>query len=336
MEGREKVRIYQTKYQKKIAEFPSRFNYMKIAFQYGLLNSKEEQLSYYRTMMGEEGEQTVLEYLQKYGKNHWIVVLNLWQNYSGPLESDLILFTKHKMYVFEIKNYLRTFSYEEGVCKINGQIITTNPFHQVRRSTVSLLNMCHHQGHFIEIQGAVIFAGADNHIEIKSDIKDIDIIPRTKLLTYIEDIIHEENQHIERRIDTMNILGTLENYETVDNYRPKPVSNEEVEDIIKGISCEICHVFDIKTRRYTVICNQCQHEENRERAIVRAICDYGVLRFDKELRMGSLFEFLEGQASKKLLRRILKKHFTTVSAGPNTYYLNKRQPFEKIADQFEF
>lgn len=330
------MKIYQTNHQKEMAKYPSKLEFEEVAFRRGLLKTEKEMFNYYRTVAGEEGEKIVLEYLKKYGKNHWTVVNNLWQNYSGPLESDLILFTRNKLYVFEIKNYTGAFSYEEGSCKINGRPITSNPFHQVRRAATSLKNICLENGHAIAIQGAVIFVGIDNPIEINSEISDLDIIPRTRLLTYLEKIIDEENQHTGKIIDPVKVLTALEKYEIADHFLPKPITNEEMKSIQRGMCCESCNSFNIVIKRFKVICIHCNHVEVREHAVVRTICDYGVLHFESHLKLKQLFDFFDGEASLPYLKKILRNHFIVVKNGAHTYYVNKKSPLIKISNQFIF
>lgn len=119
------MQIYQTNYQKEIAElYP-----------------------------------TKIDYLQTYGKKHWIVLKKFWQNYSGRFETDIILFTQYKGYVIEIKNYKGEYSYNDGIIKINGRIRSANPFHQARRAYTNLENICLDHSYPTKFQGIVIFAG---------------------------------------------------------------------------------------------------------------------------------------------------------------------------------
>lgn len=71
------MQIYQTNYQKEIAElYPTKLDFETITHQRGLIKTQEENFNFYRTIMGNEGEATVIGYLQTYGKKHWIVLKN--------------------------------------------------------------------------------------------------------------------------------------------------------------------------------------------------------------------------------------------------------------------
>lgn len=330
------MRIYQTKYQKELALYPTKLDFEMVAFQRGLLTTKKEKLNYYRTLAGVEGEATVLDYLQKYGRKHWVVIQNLWQNYSGPFECDLILLTRHKGYTFEIKNYKRIFFYKDGITKINGRVRSIDPFYQARRAYTNLENICLDQSYPMNFQGGVIFTGVDNHIEIHSEIKDLDIIPRTRLLTFIEEIAEEESLYTGEAINIPKILSCLEKYEIENNYLPKPVSPEKMKYARKGICCVNCKSYSVENKKYEIICKKCRFVEQREKAVVRTICEYGVLNFESNLTLKDILDFFGGQISRSYLFKIIHRHFTVVKNGRHGYILNKKFPYSKISGQFMF
>lgn len=74
--------------------------------------------------------------------------------------------------------------------------------------------------------------------------------------------------------------------------------------------------------------------ESREEAIIRTICEYGVLNFDKALTTGKLLDFLNNQISRTNLLKVLKENFEMVYNSKYTYYLNKKLPYHKISREF--
>lgn len=331
------MRIYQTAYQQEVAKlYPTKLDFETIAHQRGLLKTKEEKLNYYQTVMGTQGEAIVLDYLQKYGKKHWVVMQNLWQNYSGRFEMDIILFTRHKSYTIEIKNYKRKFTYEAGKVKINGRTRSSNPFHQARRAYTNLENICLDHSYPTRFQGVVVFVGVDNHVEIHSEMTDLEIVPRTRLLTFIEEIAEEEAQYTGEPLDVKRIIRQLEKYETENDYLPEPVTKEKMATARKGICCENCQSYSVENKKHKVICRRCGVVENREKAIVRTICEYGVLNFKSNLTLKPLFEFFGGQVSKSYLFKNVHKHFTVIKNGRHSYILNEKFPYQNIAEQFNF
>lgn len=74
----------------------------------------------------------------------------------------------------------------------------------------------------------------------------------------------------------------------------------------------------------------CGFIEKRDDAILRGICDYGVLSYDKHLRVGELYYFLNRIASKENIYRILRQNFEFVKKGRNSYYINKKLPYDKL------
>lgn len=331
------MQIYQTNYQKEIAElYPTKLDFETIAHQRGLIKTQEENFNFYRTIMGDEGETTVIDYLQTYGKKHWIVLKNFWQNYSGRFETDIILFTRHKGYAIEIKNYKGEYSYNDGIIKINGRIRSANPFHQARRAYTNLENICLDHSYPTKFQGVVIFAGVDNHVEIHSEMTDLEIIPRTRLLTFIEKIVKEEEQYTGEPLNIKKIIHYLEKYETKNDYLPVPMNQEKMSTVRKGISCMNCQSYSVINKKHKVVCKKCKNIEIREEAVVRSICEYGILNFKSHLTMKGLLDFFAGQLSRSYLTKIIKKHFEVVENGSHSYIINKKFPFPTISKQFKF
>lgn len=331
------MQIYQTNYQQKIAkQYPEKLDFEEIANRRGLINTQEEKTNSYLTVMGAEGESTVLDYLKRYGKSHWVVLQNFWQDYSGRFETDLILFTSHQGYAIEIKNYKGKFSYKDGVTKINAKKKAVNPFYQARRAYTNLENICLNQFYPIKFQGVVVFSGVDNHVEIHSEMTDIEIVRRTRLLTFIEEIAKEEAQYTGEPINIRKVIHCLEKYETENDYLPVPVTEEKMLTAKKGICCVNCQSYFVENKKHKIICKRCGIIEFREKAIVRTICEYGVLNFQKQLTMKGLLNFFGGQISRAYLTKIVKNHFTVVENGSHSYIVNKIFPFSKIKEQFLF
>lgn len=67
--------------------------------------SNDQQYQLKRLELGEAGEEILIEYLQEYGCEHWLVLKNIWFNNYGICENDILLLTNHGIYVFEVKKY---------------------------------------------------------------------------------------------------------------------------------------------------------------------------------------------------------------------------------------
>ncbi len=91
-----------------------------------------------RLKKGAEGEQVVLDYIEKFGRKHWRVLSNLWLDYYGAFEADLLLVTRSGSYALEIKHYNGLFQYDNGLSKLNHREISGNAIYQTRKATKNL------------------------------------------------------------------------------------------------------------------------------------------------------------------------------------------------------
>lgn len=287
-----------------------------------------------RLKRGIEGEKVVLEYIKKYGRKHWKVIPNLWLDYYGTFESDLLLLTRHGIYPIEIKNYNGFFQYDHGISKLNDREINGNAIYQARKATKNLRELIGSRFYKLHVQGVLVFVGEDNPIEVSPPINDIDILQRNQLKGYIQKICEaEDHGRYQQQLDIDKVAAHLKNYEVENPYQANPISTEEMAQLKKGILCAKCDQATIKISRKFVTC-ACGHVELRDKAMVRTICEYGVLNFDRELTVGELFDFFDGQASRDYLKSILKRYFELRKGGKYSYYVNLKRPYDKLSNYF--
>src|SRR5699024_3858846 len=124
-----------TDLQKEEAKQPTELDFYQAADRRHLLRSDEETYKLRRLIAGEAGEKIVIDYLNQYGKPHWMGIPNLWMNSFGPFECDFLLITRCKVYVFEIKNYRGEFMYKEWIVKINDILKNIIHIYQIRLTT---------------------------------------------------------------------------------------------------------------------------------------------------------------------------------------------------------
>lgn len=79
---------------------------------------------------GAAGEKILLDYLEKYGEDHWKILKNVWIDSGGFFERDLLLLTSYALYVFEVKNYSGTFELKHNIGRINGTKYSKHPITQ--------------------------------------------------------------------------------------------------------------------------------------------------------------------------------------------------------------
>lgn len=110
-------------------------------------------------------------------------------------------------------------------------------------------------------------------------------------------------------------------------------SDEEFKKLKKGIYCCKCGSFHLEIGSRFVNCS-CGCKERKERAVLRSICEYGVLQNNKNLSVDKLFEFLDQQIPKQFIYRKLQHFFVPVTGKIRTNsYKNPKMLYEYVFDE---
>ena len=321
---------YQTKILEETAKEPTKLDLERIINQRIIYPSKADFYSLKNKEAGELGEQIVFNYLKQYGNDDWIVIKNMWMNYGGPFEGDLILLTNHSPYLIEVKNYDSDYMYKNGVSTWNDNVYSGNPVNQTLRNTINLHNIFNG----VKVQGVLMLVGIDNHVEINSKVSEIDIIERNDLKYYINKIVEKEAEYTGQPLNKERLMRSLVRHEVYRLQNPQPLPANQLKRLRKGIYCLHCKSFDVEIGRKEISC-VCGFIEEREIAILRTICEYGVLTFNENLKVGKLVEFLDGRISRRSIRNVLTKYFVEIRNASHTSYINRVLPLHKLYEELK-
>lgn len=319
----------QTKLQQKSEAYPTRLEWLRELNKRRTLG-KELEDELFRLERGHAGEQKVLEIIEKYGDPNWLILQNLWLRYFGNFECDMLLLTNYGLQTIEIKNYSGNYEYRHSQFLLDGISLGHNPISQSQRAFINLRKILQDHSIHIPIQGSLVFTGENCDITISDPVAELEILMLHQLSSYIRSLRdHEPNPLINRT----EVLKLLEAFETESPFVPEPLTDEMEQNLQRGIMCSQCHSFQIEIRSHEVRC-KCSAVEPRENAIVRTICEYGVLHFEKKLELNQLVQFFGGQVSRTNLLKYLLKYFNKIYPNKNTVFINKPQPFIKRIDSF--
>lgn len=317
------------------AEFPSELDQERIIMSRSYNVSDTRRFKYDIMEKGLVGENTMVDNLRKYGNKDWVFLRNMWLDDFGRCENDLTVITNNRPYVFEIKQYVGEYTHNNGICTPNNRKIKRSPVGQARNNLLNLQKITREYSYDIQVKGALVFTGIDNEVNVQTPVEDIEVVERNGLRKYILGMLEDEEIHrYNKPLNAKNLINYYQKYEIENPFMAKQLSEDEIKNLQKGICCVNCGTFDIKITNQQYIECDCKFHEPREEAIVRTICEYGVLNPTKDLRIGELLEFLDYQISRSYLKEILKKHFKMVSKQRYTYYINKKLPFHKIRHEF--
>ena len=161
----------QTMTQKSLIKYPTRLEiFRELDKREGLVRDKKLREEYVRLKKGAEGELALVHYLKKYGEEHWVILRNVWLDFYGEFEIDLLLITRAGLYAFEVKNYTGKLELVHSRCLMNGHTIGQNPFSQAQKVPIQLEKLFLHQPNPPKIQGVLIFIGENNRVEDRKSV----------------------------------------------------------------------------------------------------------------------------------------------------------------------
>lgn len=320
---------------KNIKATPSSYEFLKAAYNRELLQSEQEMNQYRRAKAGAEGEEQFLKILQKYGREHWMVIQNTWFKDFSDFECDFIVVTRCCVYVFEVKNYYGKFVYNNGQCTSRGIPITYNPINQASNATIHLRNLTHKLSNELAVRGTLVFIGDHNQIEIQDTIDYIDILECNDIYEYIQEMIRAENQWQSPSIAIDALIQHYQKYMTEHPYPPTPFKKTTLNNMKRGLYCANCKSYEVSNSGYYVTC-ACGFYEPKEEAIVRAACEYGVLTYGCNFGVNDIYSYLNGQISLNYIRKVLIEHFEVLSDTKILTFKNLNRDYSKLTHYFKF
>lgn len=238
------------------------------------------------------------------------------------------------LYGFEVKNYSQQIEFKNNDAWMLGEPMTKNPISQTRTMTRNLNKMFKKNAGLPKVQGVLALVGEDNGVKNHESVTDVNVIARGDIRQYIWTIDHNERQIPGYPIDPELILKELAPFENKSSFIPELLPGVTEKYIKKGICCSRCGSFKLDTSKFYIEC-PCGGYESREEAIVRTICEYGIIYRDKHFTTRELFNFINGDISKRTLHRYLNKYFKKRGSYRNAEYINDKLIFEKHRDDFD-
>ncbi len=296
----------------------------------GLKHHKKFKDELYRLEKGLEGEERLIDYLKTFGLPNWVGIRNLWLEHFGEFECDLLLLTQAGPVAFEVKNYLGALELQNNQCFINGKIIGHNPFSQAQKVVANVQEILQTP----TVQGVLAFTGEHNSVQLHDPIAGLNVLMLNQLQHFIRQLAAFDRTPQNRPIPTATYLQTLDHFEIGKPSKEQDLPGEMKTGVRGGIHCCHCNHFNLKRDKNYLIC-RCGMYEPYEEAIVRTICEYGVIYPERELTTKALTDFFGGEVSESTVFRHLTKHFKRVGKRKSAHYINTKIVLDKNRAAFD-
>lgn len=328
------IDILQGNKQKEAAHHPTRLDILREYSNRDAL-SEQNKDDLKRLEAGHTGEKLVLDYLNEFGHPDWKAAKNLWLKNDNTFECDLLLMTRTDWYPIEIKHYTGQYTLENSQWSCYGMKHPNNPVQQAQKVGIHFQNLVRECKIPVNIKSRLVFTGSHFDLTLIDQVGCLEIVTLNQLRDHIRDIDRRERHNNRKKMDEDRILSFINHYETDNPFPAEDLYEELKSELRKGVRCGHCGSFDVHLRKAYVSCT-CGMHEPREMAIVRTICEYGLLHFNVDLKTHEVVDFFGGDCSMATIRKYLNQYFERYGKGHAIRYRNLKLPFEQIYKRFDF
>lgn len=271
-----------------------------------------------RLAAGYEGECEFDRWLKVFGRPHWKIWRDVWIDAGGTTQIDTLIVTGEGIHVFDVKNYSGALEYVDGKWWSGGRRLNKDIFIQLKRSMEKMGAMHHRIGGRGRLTGRIVFVGEHGHVQVKDPV-DVEVVMRHDIRRMIYKLADDE--HWNDVLDIGEVARLVEGFMIECPYQPRALDDVEFGRLRWGVRCSECGGFGVSAKRYHIECG-CGHVEPKEKAVLRTICEYGVLRHERDLKVGEVERFLGDVVSRRRLTEILRKNFKLLVGGKHARYEN--------------
>lgn len=291
-----------------------------------------------RQQVGYEGHLDFINILRDNLPGHFVLLNDIF--YKLPYkftQIDSVLITVHAIYRFEVKNLLSEFTYKEGFWYRKGERLSRNFFTQVKRAGEIFEEIIQNDGLYFPVESQLVFINEDDTVKIFDQENVSPYLMRWELRSYLKKVVEDSRGGSMNPKEVAKYLMS----KATEGHLVSEVMDKKLRALARsGILCENCDSWrvDVISRRYHILCKNCGRQEPKQRAVLRTICDYGVLYYEWPLTKSSVTEFIGEPSLEYIIKRTLRNYFELHSKGKASTYVNpaKRMKFAFKDEEFRY
>lgn len=189
----------------------------------------------------------------------------------------------------------------------------------------------------IPVESQLVFINEEDTVKISDDSGVSSYLKRWEIRSFLKNEIKNSHSGPMNPHEVAKFLWS----KSVEAHEELDLEGKELRDQARrGILCDTCggHRIDAQTRRYHIRCLSCGTLEPKQRAVLRTICDFGVLYYDQPLSKNLVMDFIGERGFEQIIKRILRQYFELVPKGKASTYHNpvKRMEFAFKGVEFRY
>ncbi|WP_271400518.1 nuclease-related domain-containing protein [Salinicoccus roseus] len=281
---------------------------------------------------GHAGECEFDRWIEEFGGEGWRVYRDVWIDAGGPTQIDTMIVMEAGIFIFDVKNYSGAYAYSGGKWSVNGRPLIKDIFVQLKRSMEKVQFMMREIDPSVPAEGAIIFINEHFSFEAEDAVQDR-VVMRHCLKKHILGMARGQ---LRLRMPVEALCREIEAFFIDCPYSPPRCDAALYLRVDKGLRCHRCGEFEHEVMRYHFRCLYCGYREAKEKAVLRSICEYGVIRNDCMLRVADIHHFLGGTVGERYVRSILIKYFRVAARGRHAAYVNPGEVMEYLFSGMNF
>ncbi|MGP4041791.1 nuclease-related domain-containing protein [Gracilibacillus sp. D59] len=275
--------------------------------------SNAERKKYQRLRRGYEGECVFDSFVDAQTGSFYVLHDLQLIFYEKFFQIDSVIITNNTMYIFEVKNYLGEYYFNNDALCMGENIEVENPIHQRNRSESLVRRFLQYHGFSLTVKAYIIFMHPQCTVYQTPSHKQI--LFRSNLQSFLQKL--STNSYITQQDMQLSEL-LLSSHVTKHPFEQFP--SYQIKELRKGIICKECESFSISIINKTVFCQTCQNKELVELTILRHIREYLLLTSTNKVTTNDIYQWCDRAVSEKRIIRVLHKYYKKQNDQRHTYF----------------
>jgi len=235
---------------------------------------------------------------------------------DNVFQIDSLLFSPHKIYLSDIKNYEGEYYIEGDQWFFMSGTEVKNPVHQLQRCESLLRPLLRSIRINLPIEAQVVFVHPE--FTLFQANKNLPIILPTQLNSFIGKLSSVSMKFNPTLIEAAKKLAALHVKDSP--YYKRHIPNYSYETLKKGVACKSCRSLTVQLDGQKLICDLCGYTEDSSSGILRSVGEFKMLCPERLITVTNIMDWIRLNINRNRLARILKQNFEMVGKGKNVYY----------------
>lgn len=289
---------------------------------------------------GLKGQKDFEAVVQEVLPHGWRILHDLNFDHSiGKIQIDALLVSPHGIYHFEVKNLVAECEYRDGeFYNLAKGYKYQNYFAQMKRQNELLMPILESLGVDVPLVSRLVFINEEDTVVFHENMQD-HYLKRWQIKPFLRRVAQQQARSTHYRpLNVDQVTLALINKSVAEFAQDTYEEQVFVQDARRGIICPHCQasIKSSEINRFAIECSRCGGYEAKERAILRTICEIGLLHYDQALNSTMVCEFIGVEGLERSARRKLLGFFKRSDQHKLKNYINPAASIDKAFPRVRF